>query len=322
MKTDEEKRISALARKVVDHVILRLRVTADERSSTLQTFCERLAALVPQISVIREEAPEQDYPFILLPNGVRYQGTPRGNEVEPFVDALAGTTPPLPEALHARLEAVRLPAAMDLYVIPQCRHCPHTARRLIAMVDANPLLQLTVIDADLFPDAAERLNIQAVPTAVLDGRFRWTGAVELEEVVALMATRDPASLGPSTLMMMLQEGSAYRLAEMMIQSNTLFPALMELLCHEKWPVRLGAMVTVEQLSALNSQLAQEALQRLWERFEDNPDLVRGDILFLTGEVGGEWVIPKVKSVLDSAGSEVKEAAEEALQKLRERGIGA
>jgi hypothetical protein len=321
MTTDEEKRISALSRKVIDRTILRLAVTADERSLAMETFCERLATLVPQISIIREESFDQDYPLLLLPNGVRYQGTPRGNEVEPFVDALAGRTAPLPQTLQARFEAVRLPAAIDLYVIPQCLHCPQTARGLIAMADVNRLLQLTIIDAELFPEAAERCHIQAVPTAVLDGQFRWTGAVKLEEVVDWMTTRDPASLGPSSLLMMLQEGSADRLAEMMIQSKALFPALLELLCHEKWSVRLGAMVTVEQLSVLNSDLAQEALKRLWGRFEASSDTVRGDILFLSGEVGGEWVIPKVKGVLSSADSEVKEAAVEALEKLRERKIG-
>jgi len=322
MTPDEEKRISAWGRKVVEPTSLRLVLTADDRSSALETFCERLAVLVPQVVVVRDDTWDQQYPFLLLPNGVRYQGTPRGNEVDPFGEALQGTTPPLPEKLRKRLEALRLPVTIDLFVVPQCRHCPQTVRRLLAMADDNRFLQLTVIDAELFPELAERLHIQAVPTVVLDGQFRWTGAVDLEELMAVMATRDPVSLGPSSLEMLLQQGSARHIAEMMAQRGALFPALVELLCHAKWPVRLGAMVTVEELSALNSDLAQAALKRWWERFEVSSEPVRGDILFLSGEIGGNWVIPKVKGVADTGGSELREASAEALEKLQDRGIGA
>jgi hypothetical protein len=45
--------------------------------------------------------------------------------------------------------------------------------------------------------------------------------------------------------------------------------------------------------------------------------VKGDILFLCGEVGERSVMPRIKAVLQSDASvEVRAAAEEALEKLK------
>jgi hypothetical protein len=124
-------------------------------------------------------------------------------------------------------------------------------------------------------------------------------------------------MGPASLEVMLKEGAAQRLARMMADRDRVFPALLELLCHEHWPVRLGAMVTVEELSAIKPALGRQAIDALWERFDRVSDPVRGDILFLYGEVGGPSALSKIRSVLQGrASAEVKEAAEEALQKLK------
>jgi hypothetical protein len=103
---------------------------------------------------------------------------------------------------------------------------------------------------------------------------------------------------------------------MMADRNRVFPALIELLCHEQWPVRLGAMVAVEELNAVAPDLGRKAIDALWDRFEGVIDPVKGDILFLCGEIGHAQYAPRIKAVLRSSmAAEVKEAAKEALDKL-------
>jgi hypothetical protein len=318
MTANEEKRFRDSGRQVPKKTILRLATTSDGRSSELARFCERLSEWIPQVSVLREDAPGQDYPFMHLPSGLRYMGIPAGNEVDAFVEALSGKAPALPDPLRARIASVRYPAGLDLYVMPQCTVCPQAVRRLMPLPAANPLIRLTVIDGVLFPELAQRDRIQAVPTAVLDGRFRWSGAIELENVVALLTTRDPASLGPASLAMMLKDGAARRLAEMMAERDALFPAILDLLCDDAWPVRLAAMVAAEELYALRPVLARELIERLWRRFDAVSDTVKGDILYLAGEIGGTTTLGKIMAVLagGTASADVLEAAAEAMEKLK------
>lgn len=316
MAHQDEKRFHELGGRVPPGTRLRLATTADSRSAELLEFCQRLSAWVPQVSVLTEEGAELPYPLLLLPSGMRYMGVPAGTEVEPFVEALAQTQPPLSAELAERLKGMRLPAALDLYVIPECLHCPTAVRRLMPLAEAGGLVRLTVIDGGLFPDLAQQHGIRAAPTLLLDGQFRWTGSFDLKEVVALMVTRDPVSLGPASLELMLKEGAARRLAHLMAERNALFPAIVELLCRAQWPVRLGAMVAMEELYALRPELARQVIDPLWDRFGAVSDPIKGDILYVFGEMGEPRVIPRLASLLQSELSAgVRDAAAEALAKL-------
>jgi hypothetical protein len=317
MAHPDETRFRELGRRVPSGTRLRLATTTDSRSSELSSFCRRLSAWMPQVSVSREEGVEGLYPLLLLPNGMRYMGVPAGAEVEPFVDALTPTTPPrLSGELAERLKRMSVPAALDLYVIPECRHCPEAVRRLMPLAEAVDRVRLTVIDGALFPELARRQGIRAAPTLLLDGQFRWAGSFDLKEVVSLMETRDPVSLGPSSLELMLKEGAARRVAQLMAGRNALFPAIVELLCREQWPVRLGAMVVVEELFALRPELGRQVIEPLWDRLDAVSDPVKGDILYVFGEIGEATLIPRLALLLQtemSAG--VRDAAVEALAKL-------
>lgn len=313
----EETQLRRASREISPGTVLKLIATPDGRSAEMAEFCERLAALLPQLTIAREDDAGEGLPLILLPNGLRYRGAPKGNEVPPFIQALTGKIPPLSDPLRARLDASpENPAEMDLFVTPQCTFCPAAARRVMPLALASRRIRLTITDAGQFPEIAQRQAVQAVPTLVLDGQFRWTGEIAIEEVIALLATRDPASMGPEALEIMLKEGGARRVAHMMADRNRVFPALIELLCHEQWPVRLGAMVAVEELNAVAPGLGCEAIDALWDRFEGVIDPVKGDILFLCGEIGHTRSAPRIKAMLKGGvAAEVREAAEEALSRL-------
>jgi len=318
MTLSEETQFRNVRRELRDGTVLKLVVTPDVRSSELARFCERVAALLPQVSISREEGTEQEHPLIQLPNAVRYQGVPRGKEVPPFIDALTWKIPSLGDRLRERLDAAPLhPAELELFVTPQCTFCPGMVRELLPLATASRRIQLTIVDASFFPEMAESRNIQAVPTLVLDGQFRWTGSCEIEELVDLLVTRDPASMGPASIEMLLKEGAAPRLARMMVDYNRIFPALLELLSHPQWPVRLGAMVVVEELHALAPDLGRKMIDAFWSRFDAVPDQVKGDFLFLCTEVGESTDVPRIQAVLQrELSNSVREAAEEALEKLK------
>lgn len=322
MTPSEEKQLTALNETLSKEIQIKCLLSKHEQSRAIQQFCETLSRRVPKIRVKNESRDPDEIPAIQIHDGLRYRAVPTGTEFAPFVEALKMTAAGkarLDDATATQLAAVDLPARMVLYVSPQCSFCPRAVRQLLPLLYANKNIHLTVIDALSFAELAKNENIQSVPTLVLEDQFRWTGTFETNEVVSVMAKRDPAALGPLSLEMMLKEGNAGHLAEMMLQKAQIFPAFYELLVHPDWPVRLGAMVVMEEIIEKNLDLALQAIEPLWRQFDEVDARVKGDMLYLFGQTGRGEIAPLLEQILNGRfEAEVKEAAAEALVKLNRR----
>jgi hypothetical protein len=317
MTPSEKVLVQTSGRRVPAGTILTKVLGDDSRSSAVSDFCDQLQQLVPQLSVVARDTEGSDPAHLLLPSGIRYLGIPQANELPPFLDALTGALPPLTEALGKRLNQLSGPTLLELYITPQCTFCPAAVRRIIPLASANRLIRLSIIDGFMYPELSRRNGIRSVPTLMLDEQYHWTGSIDLEELATLMATRDPVSLTPTAVEMMLKQGAAKRLAVMMDERNAIFPALIELLCHEQWPVRLGAMVTMEELTALNPQLAEQVIDPLCRRMDLLPEAIQGDLVYVLGEIGGPVAISRLRTFLQSHRlATVREAVQETLDQLK------
>ena len=315
----EKKQILTLNDALSKEVQITLIESNHKKSPALGQFCDRLTQLVPKIIVIKEDGDTDEIPAIKIHNGLRYQAVPSGTEVAPFIEALImldHQTDRIAEATNARLAKVELPTNLIIYVSPQCKFCPQAVRQLLPLLSLNSNIRLTVIDALYFVELAEMDNIQSVPTLILEDQFRWTGSLQINEILDVIKNRDPSMLGPVSLETMLKEGKAGELAAMMLEKAHIFPAFYEVLAHPKWPVRLGAMVVMEELIENNLDLASHILEPLWERFHKVDNRVKGDLLYLFGLLKHTECVPQLQAILNGDyDSEVQEAAQEALANI-------
>jgi hypothetical protein len=295
-------------------------VTEHEKSGSIRQFCDDLIQLVPKIRVLEEEGDPDEVPAIKIHKGLRYQAIPSGTEVAPFIEALKmldSATAQIDEAINDQLASVDLPTGLIIFVAPQCKFCPQAVRQLLPLPTLNSNIRLTVIDAILFPELGEKENIQSVPALILEDQFRWTGSIQVNEIIDVMTDRDASMLGPVSLEMMITQGKAGQLAEMMLAKEKIFPAFYEVLTHPKWPVRLGAMVVMEELIESNLDLATRMLQPLWERFKKVDNRVKGDLLYIFGQMKCTDLAPRLQAILEGDYDlEVQEAAQEALDRIR------
>ena len=184
---------------------------------------------------------------------------------------------------------------------------------LVPLPFASPYIRLAVIDGVMFDDEAASANIQSAPTTLLDDSLRWTGLPSVKEIVGLILDRDPSKLSPSALRGMIENGDAAGLARLMVKTGKLFPALVSLLSHEKWQVRLGAMACYEYLVEADPDLAALYVDPLWDRFQQADDQVRGDIAYILGESKCRDARAKLEAIVEGDFSrELKEAAQEAM----------
>ena len=320
MTPSEKKQILTLNETLAKEIQIGVIETDHKKSRTIRQFCDTLSHLVPKIRIKQEEGGSNELPAIRLHHGLRYLAVPSGSEILPFVEALHlldSNKAQVDESLNARVKKITLPTNLVVYVSAQCKLCSEVVRQLLPLPILNHHILLTVVDGIHFPEVAEKNRVQSVPTVILEGRLRWTGTLQVDEIINVMVSGDPKALGPVSLEMLLKEGRASELAEMMLKAQEIFPAFYEVLVHPKWPVRLGAMVVMDELIEKNLDLALQTLKPLWGRFFEVDNRVKGDLMYVFGAMGQKEIIPWLETVINGeSDAEVKEAARETLNTLK------
>lgn len=326
MTPQEKEAIHAFGKTIQGGVRFGLHLPHEAAADPLLEFTRELEEAVPGAEVDRSETDPGEHPALVLSDGLRFQAVPLGGELQPFLEALAwaaGLRQGSDPGLEQTLSRVHLPASLKLYVTPRCPFCPAVLKTIVPFPFINPQVHLTVIDGDRFQEEAAADGVKSVPTMILDDRFRWTGVVKRDEILAILLERDPATLSADSLAGMLGDGRAKEVAALMQQSQAVFPSFIELLLHPQWPRRLAAMVAAEELASLDPELVPQLVEPLWARFEALDEARKGDMLYLLGELGAVSEIPRLKAIAAGPYEDaVKEAAEEALDMLEpQRGEG-
>jgi len=316
-------RIRQWGRKMDADIPLRYATAGDAMDESFKDFACMVADLVPRVKAKKDGDAPVALPSLFVGSRVVYQAIPHDRELEPFLAVLADVdafSDRINADVRQRLAQLTLPALVKVYVTPFCPHCPNVVSLLLGLAAVSDQVRVTVIDGELFPDAAVKDKVSAAPTVILDGQFRWTGSVDAAELATLMLDRDPANLGADALRSMIEEGNAEGVARMMSQRGKIFGAFIDLLAHPRWSVRLGAMVAFESLVEADAELAKGIVEPLTALFEKVDDVVKGDLLHVMGESGSRAALPFLEDVAArDDDEEVQEAAREAIEKLKAGG---
>lgn len=290
-------------------------------SRKISDFADELNRLASCIKIKKEPIGVDEYPGLYVGDGLKCHFVPSGLKLKAFFNALSFLHSTGKPNLKKEIEIfgkLDLPADLKLYVAEGCPNCPNIVSQLIPLPFVNSKIHLSVFDSSYFFKIAEQDAVRAVPTTILDQNFRWTGAIDLSELAQVIRTRDPSNLSVISLEMVLKEGNAMGLVEMFQNSSQIYPAFIDLLTHPTWSTRLGAMVVMETLIESAPDLAASIQPSIWERFEKVPDTVKGDLLYIIGELRLKENKMKIMAIANSEYSqEVKEAANEALSKMND-----
>lgn len=268
---------------------IRLVKNDDDAGVQLDAFCTQLGELIPEIAVKREMAADDEPSGIHVSGNLHFRMVPRGEYLEMFLlslfgsDTLAGQEMDMDMDAKGLEERFSLPAMFTMYVTENCPFCRITVPKGLFLAGAAPSrIDMTIIDAMMFPALAEQDRVRSAPTTIMDGMFRWSGDFDLEEVIETVSSRDPLQLGYETLKKIISDGDAEGVAELMARFDEVIPAYIELLVAEKWPERLGAMVAFEYLAEKNRGVAHQVIDILWSRFDSLEPAIMGDMLHLVG----------------------------------------
>jgi hypothetical protein len=291
-------------------------------SDFLAGFLKSFQELCPQVQIMTEDVPETELPGLILGESWRFHAVPEGRKLEMLQEillSLDSQTAALPPELQKRWEKLPVAPELIIFIAPLCPFCPQMVRQLIPLTITPPRAGITLIDASLFTEFSREHDIKAVPTVIVNGVYRLTGAFQLAELLDLTEKTDPAQLPAVVLERMVQEGQAGVLGDMMLAGGLIFPHFRALLLHPEINIRLGAMVALETVGEEKPLLVASLLPGLWQEYGTSEIAVQGDIAYLIGEWGdGSWTRPLQVALTAATHTELQETIAEALEKIQAR----
>lgn len=131
-----------------------------------------------EFSIIKEDSP----------TGVIFRGIPGGHEFSSLILAILnadGKGKNLPdETTIGRIQALRGEAELHTYVSLSCTNCPDVVQALNMIAIHNPRITSVMIDGSYFPGETARLNIQSVPTVLVNDSQLSVGRASLGDLLS------------------------------------------------------------------------------------------------------------------------------------------
>lgn len=115
--------------------------------------------------------------------GVKFYGIPAGHEINSFVAAVmevSGTGQELPEGLMKRVNEIKEPVNIKVFVTLGCPHCPGAVEKAHKLALLNPNIEGVMIEAETFGDLSNRFNVSSVPKIVINDQYELIGNQPIE----------------------------------------------------------------------------------------------------------------------------------------------
>lgn len=110
--------------------------------------------------------------------GLKFNGIPAGHEINSFVPALlemSGAGGDLPDDLQKRLDGIKNPVNIKVFVTLGCPHCAGAVQKAHKLALENPHIDAEMIEAQTFGEISDRFNVSSVPKIVVNDSFEFVG---------------------------------------------------------------------------------------------------------------------------------------------------
>jgi glutaredoxin-like protein len=161
--------------------------------SETRTLALEMATLSDKISVdvfdfLKDAQIAQQYGITKIPAiavigkvdyGVRIFGIPYGYELQTLIEAITnvsrGTTD-LTGKTKEIIKEIKTPVHIQVFVTLTCPHCPTAAAIAHKLAVESDMIRADVIDAQEFPELAQKYSVIGVPKIIINEKVEFVGA--------------------------------------------------------------------------------------------------------------------------------------------------
>lgn len=178
---------------------------SDPKSAEMGAFLNHLVSLSDKLS-LRFLAPGEDAALdkamdsSLLPTTgaagqgsaprMIFHGVPGGKEITAFASAILNAglaAKPLDRYTLKDIAKIKTPMKLQVCVSLACQHCCQLVINAQRIAWENELVTAHMIDANLYPDLVQKLNLQRVPLTVINDAAQFPGGKTMAELTSLLA---------------------------------------------------------------------------------------------------------------------------------------
>ncbi|MBW2263259.1 MAG: thioredoxin family protein [Deltaproteobacteria bacterium] len=242
---------------------------------------------------------------------IRYHAVPEGPEAAPFVQALI-------ELSRGGGAPGGVEAQIVVFIAPACPHCPRAVSSAIEVALANSAVTVSVVDAQQFPELAERHAVRSVPLTLIDGELRLTGVVEAGELAEQLLERESGGYEARVLRSLL-EGGLIEEAARKILTHEGSAAFVSEWAASTTSSRMGLMLAAAEAMTLDATTLDGRVEALSRQLGSDDAALRGDTADMLGQIGHPSAEPRLLPLLEDSNPDVAEIAAEAIELVRARG---
>ena len=197
-----------------------------------------------------------------------------------------------------------------------CPHCPSVLNGLATLVKAGTIGSLKVINIEQRPDLARELGVRTVPWVRL-GPFELEG-LHSEKELKKWAEHASSEAGMAAwLDELLSNGNIAKAGKLVQASPDAIHALLDLFADPgvQLNTRIGISAIMEELQ--DSALLQGVVEKLGALTRNKDARIRGDACHYLALSGAQQAAGFIKPLLQDDDPEIKELAQESLQRLED-----
>ncbi len=290
-------------------------IVPDDNWKDFEDFAKILSEANDKISYVVEDRDGliAKPAMILRKNGrenIIYHAIPLREELEPFLNTL------IMLSKGFKLEEVKdLSAEIMVFVMPICPHCAKVVETVNSFAVANPRIRSIIIDASRFTDLMQKFDITSAPTTIINGEIKLTGYLSRSELIEWLR-RASGDYKRDYFVTLLNERRLDEIKSMIEKNPEDIRILAELLAHEEFLVRFGAMVVIEQIAKESPEVIKLAKDVIRGHLKHEDFRIREDVAMLLGSIGDESDVKFLEELLNEEKDEVKDSAMEAIEEIR------
>ena len=196
-----EEQLKTLFSRLTTDVELICIAGEDEKSAEMGAFLNHLSSLSPLLKLSflspgQEPALDEALDATLLPatavGGSRmvFHGIPGGKEITAFAAAIlnaGGAAKPLDRFTAKDITKIKAPMKLQVCVSLACQHCSQLVVHAQRIAWENELVTAHMIDANLYPELVQRLNLQRVPLTVVNDAKQFPGGKTMAELTGILS---------------------------------------------------------------------------------------------------------------------------------------
>ncbi|MEQ8156815.1 MAG: thioredoxin family protein [Clostridiaceae bacterium] len=114
---------------------------------------------------------------------IKFNGIPAGYEIKSFITAIlevSGTDIQLPDDLVERIEAIKKPLNIKVFVTITCPRCSPAVQKAFKLALLNPNIEAEIIEAKTFHELVDLFKVSGVPKIIINNEHELLGSEPLE----------------------------------------------------------------------------------------------------------------------------------------------